>query len=85
MAPPRQRRLSARGGIDRPVQRRPPWPQLPPRTGPQPTRTAVDGRPLCGGETGPAVQRLLPAYRAWYAERLRTSYAPQWRRLVSGG
>lgn len=47
--------------------------------------THVDGRPLCGGETGPAVQRLLPAYRAWYAERLRTRYAPQWRRLVSDG
>ena len=47
--------------------------------------THLDGRPLCGGEVGPNVRRLLTAYQAWYAERLRTLYAPQWRRLVSGG
>jgi len=47
--------------------------------------THLDGRPLCGGEMGPNVRRLLAAYHSWYAERLRTLYAPQWRRLVSGG
>jgi branched-chain amino acid aminotransferase len=47
--------------------------------------THLDGRPLCGGEMGPNVRRLLAAYQSWYAERLRTLYAPQWRRLVSGG
>jgi branched-chain amino acid aminotransferase len=47
--------------------------------------THLDGRPLCGGEVGPNVRRLLTAYQAWYAERLRTLYAPHWRRLVSGG
>ncbi len=47
--------------------------------------THLDGRPLGGSTGGPEAKRLLAAYQAWYAERLRTMYAPQWRRLVAGG
>ena len=46
--------------------------------------THLDGAPVGGGAMGPESKRLLAAYQAWYAERLRAHYAPLWRRLVGG-
>lgn len=46
--------------------------------------THLDGAAIGDGAMGPESKRLLAAYQAWYAERLRTHYAPLWRRLVGG-
>lgn len=43
--------------------------------------THLDGAPVGDGV---ATGRLLAAYQSWYADRLRTHYAPHWRRLVGG-
>ena len=43
--------------------------------------THLDGAPVGDGA---ATARLLADYQAWYADRLRTHYAPQWRRLGGG-